>query len=115
MLLILLTLQVEIFEEQVLFAYAALFHDGQKGGGSLLICHQPVSIGIKEHDLLGGRNGRTLWLYLSKGWNAELPDQRNQENEAPWAEQCGINEPLRHLYSRLAGKINVKLSLPYLN
>jgi hypothetical protein len=87
MLYVFLALKVEIFEEQVVDTYVALLHDGQKGSGSLLICWNPVSIRIKEYDLLGGRNGRTLRLCLGKGWNAELPNQGNQENQAPWAEQ----------------------------
>ena len=77
MLFILLALQIEIFEEQAFFAYDALFdalfHGGQKGAGSLLICWQPVSIRINEDNALGGRNGLTCglaWVTARKGMQA---------------------------------------------
>ena len=57
-------------------------------------------VGMQDQNVLRFQAG--LRLSLGMGRNAELPDQENQENEAVRTGQCGINESLRHFYSRPA-------------
>jgi hypothetical protein len=71
---IVIALQVEIFEEQIVYVYPGRCHYGKEGGSRLLIARQSVSIGVKKQDTLGGRNGRAPRLCLGKNRNAELPD-----------------------------------------